>query len=199
MTKRVTAASKLGFVAAALALVLAVAACGDLTRPKPQTSNFTDTITVYAVNGTPLDVPTGLWLYGGSAVVLNASFSFDLAFDLDSQGAATMYSVRAVAGGLSTAHRVGLQRSNGSFESLETAPKTGFINDTSFAVHVGDVFVVQSTDPNSPCLYSTYSSQFFAKLQILAIDAGPRTVQTRFTVNPNCGFVSLIPSGVPKD
>ena len=37
------------------------------------------------------------------------------------------------------------------------------------------------------------------KIEVLGIDPGTRTVRTRFTVDPNCGFLSLIPSGIPKD
>lgn len=202
MTQGFRAPHRLAAVAAALAVLVGVAACGDLTKPKPQYANFTDTVTVFAINGTPIEALAGIHLIGGltssPAVPVDGSFSFDLAFDIDGQGSATMYTVRKVAGGLSTAHSVGLQRVQNTFDALEKAPTNGFVSDTSFVVAVGNVFAVVSSDPGA-CGFSLFSNQLYAKLEILGVDLGPRTVRARFTVNPNCGFLSLIPSGVPKD
>jgi hypothetical protein len=185
-------------VATALAISGAVAGCGSLTRPKAQTENSTDTVTAYALNGTPVDAPAGVWLYGRTAVVINASFAFDLAFDIDQQGQATLYTVRYVAGGLSAAHSVAVQRYNGAYDTLVKAPTTGYVADSLFAVKVGDVFAISTSDPTA-CSFSIYSSVIYAKLEVLGIDPGTRTVRARFTVDPNCGFFSLIPSGIPKD
>src|SRR5262249_35710172 len=102
---------RLSVIAAALVAFSWVAACGDLTRPKAQTSNFTDTLTVFTINGGPPSGRSGIWLFGNQGVVLSGStFGFDYAFDIDSTGQLIMYSVRAVAGGLGTAHTVGLQK-----------------------------------------------------------------------------------------
>ena len=184
--------------AVVLAVTFAMAGCGNLTRPSPQTENSTDTVTVYALNNTPADAPAGLWLFGRTAVVLTNNFAFDLAFDLDSQGQATLYSVRYVAGGLSPAHSVGIQLYNGSYESLEKAPSTGYVADTLFTAKPGDTFIIQTSDPTA-CSFSIYSNVIYAKVQVLGVDQGTRTVRTRFTVDPNCGFFSLVPSGLPKD
>jgi hypothetical protein len=60
------------------------------------------------------------------------------------------------------------------------------------------VFAIQTSDP-SACSFSVYSNVIYGKVQVLAVDPAARTVRTRFTVDPNCGFFSLIPSGTPKD
>jgi hypothetical protein len=198
MTSRFHAPRRLALVATALAVFVVMAACSSLTHPKAQTENATDTVTVYALNGTPVNAPAGLWLFGRQAVVLNPRFAFDLAFDIDGQGNATMYSVRYVAGGLSAAHSVSMQRSSSSFDALLKAPENGYVTDSLFSTKVGDVFVISTSDP-SACGFSVFSSVIYAKLEVMAIDPGPRTVRTRFTVDPNCGFFSLIPSGIPKD
>src|ERR1700754_3501396 len=96
--------------ALALAAAVAVAACGNLTRPKAQTENSTDTVTVYAMNQTPVDAAAGVWLFGRQAVPFSSSFTFDVVFDIDAQGQATLYTVRYVAGSLSGAHTVGVQK-----------------------------------------------------------------------------------------
>jgi hypothetical protein len=173
-------------------------ACGSLTRPKAQAGNATDTITVYALNGTPVDAPSGLWLFGQQAVVINSSFSFDLALDLDSQGQMTLYTVRFVAGALSAAHSVGMQRMGTDFDALLKAPSSGYVTDSLFTANVGDVFAIQTSDATA-CGFSVFSNVIYAKVQVLAVDPVARTMRTRFTVDPNCGFFSLIPSGTPKD
>jgi len=198
MTSRFQAPRRLALVAATLAVFVAMTACGSLTHPKAQTENATDTVIVYALNGTPVDAPAGLWLFGRQALPFTPSFSFDLAFDIDGQGNATMYSVRYVAGGLSGAHTVSIQRSSSSFDALLKAPENGYVADSLFTTKTGDVFVISTADPTA-CGFSVFSSVLYAKLEVMGIDPGTRTVRTRFTIDPNCGFFSLIPSGIPKD
>jgi hypothetical protein len=186
-------------VATACALsFFGMTACSSLTRPNAQSANVTDTVTVYAINNTPVDAPSGLWLFGEQAVVINSSFTFDLAFDLDAQGNATLYTVRYVAGDLSAAHSVGVQKMTSTYEAFDKAPSTGYIADSLFTAKVGDVFAIQTSDP-SACSFSVYSNVIYGKVQILAVDPVARTLRARFTVDPNCGFFSLIPSGTPKD
>ncbi|MFL5612589.1 MAG: hypothetical protein ACJ796_02880 [Gemmatimonadaceae bacterium] len=198
MTPRVRAPRMLAFFATALAISFGTAACGSLTRPKAQTENSTDTVTVYTLNNSPIDAPSGVWLFGRQAVVINAAFSFDVVFDVNAQGEAKLYTVRYVAGGLSAAHSVALQRYSGTYDALTKAPSSGYVADSLFTTKVGDVFAISTTDPTA-CGFSIYSSVIYAKLEVLGIDPGTHTVRTRFTVDPNCGFFSLIPSGLPKD
>jgi hypothetical protein len=103
-----------------------------------------------------------------------------------------------VAGGLSAAHSVALQKYSGAYDALEKAPSSGYVADSLYTAKTGDVFVISTSDPQA-CGFSVYSSVIYAKLEVLGIDPGTRTVRTRFTVDPNCGFFSLVPSGIPKD
>jgi hypothetical protein len=198
MTSRFRSPRALALFAIALVATAAMAACGSLTRPKAQTENSTDTVTVYALNHTPVDAPSGIWFFGRQPVVITSSFTFDVAFDIDDHGQTTLYSVRYVAGGLSPAHSVGIQRYTGSYESLEKAPTSGYVSDTLYTANIGDVFAIQTSDPTA-CGFSIYSNVIYAKLQLLGVDPNTRQLKTRFTVDPNCGFFSLIPSGIPKD
>jgi hypothetical protein len=198
MTPTFQAPARLALVATAVAAFVGMTACGSLTRPGAQTDNATDTLLVYALNNTPVDAPSGVWLFGQQAVLLSPGFTFDLAFDIDAQGQATIYTVRYVAGGLSAAHSVGLQRYSGTYDALDKAPTSGYVTDSLYSTKAGDIFIVQTSDPTA-CQFSVYSNVLYAKLEVLGIDPGTRTVRTRFTVDPNCGFLSLIPSGRPKD
>ena len=198
MHRRSRAPGWLALLATALPIFFGVSACGSLTRPKAQTENSTDTVTVFALNGTPASAPAGVWLFGRSAVPVSAGFGFDVAFDLDTQGQATMYTVRYVAGSLSGAHSVALQRYTGAYDDLLKAPESGYVTDSLYSTKKGDVFVIQTSDPTA-CSFSIYSSVIYGKLEVLDIDPTARSIKTRFTVDPNCGFFSLIPSGIPKD
>jgi hypothetical protein len=198
MNFRFRAHHPLAFLAITLGIFGTASGCGSLTDHKASFENTTDTVTVYALNGTPASTPAGLSLIGRSAVVINAGFGFDVAFDIDAQGQTTMYTVRYVAGGLSGAHTVALQRYTGKFDDLLKAPTTGYVSDSLLVAKVGDVVALSSADPLA-CAYSIYSNVIYAKLEILDIDPVARTVRSRFTVDPNCGFLSLIPSGIPKD
>ena len=187
----------IGAVLAAALLFGGLTACSDLTRPGAQSPNFTDTSDVYTINGSPEGVPTGLWLFTGQAVQLDPTFNFDLAFDVDSLNRLLLLPVRVVAGNLASAHSVGLKRDSTTYESLVQAPSSGYVVDSTFVASVGDVFAIQTTDA-SACGFSYYSPYIYAKLQVLDVDAAARKVHVRFTVDPNCGFRSLIPSGTPK-
>ena len=198
MNSRFRAHHPLGFLAIALAIFATASACGTLTGHKASFQNTTDTVLVYALNGTPVSAPAGISLIARSAVVVNSAFAFDLAFDIDAQGQATLYTARYVAGGLGGAHSVSVQKVTSKFEDFLTAPTTGYVTDSLVAANKGDVFALSSSDPLA-CAYSVYSNIFYAKLEVLDIDPVARTVRTRFTVDPNCGFLSLIPSGIPKD
>jgi hypothetical protein len=199
MTPRIRALIAPGGAVVLVALIGALSACGDLTRPKAQQSNFTDTVAINALNFAPRNAPVALALFSGLAVRADASFSFDLAFDIDANGKALLLPVRTVAGGLAPSHTVGLQRSDSTFEALAKAPDNkAYKYDSVFVASVGDVFVIESSDP-SACGISYYSTVFYAKLQVLSIDPALHTIRTRFTVDPNCGFFSLIPTGTPRD
>jgi hypothetical protein len=198
MRPRIQAPRNLLAFGAALTLLVLAAGCGSLTRPSAQTPNVTDTVTVYMVNGTPVDAPTGVWFFGEQAVVFSSSFEFDVAFDIDSTGQTKLYTARYLAGGLSTtAHTVSLQRHTGSFDDLLKVPTSGYVADSLLTANAGDVFLIQTADPQA-CSFSLYSNVIYAKLEVLSIDPTTRSVKTRFTVDPNCGFLSLVPSGIPQ-
>ena len=198
MTSRIRALAAPGGVVAAVALFAALGACGDLTKPKAQQGNFTDTVVVNALNGAPRNAPVALTLFSGLAVRADASFGFDIAFDINPAGQLVLLPVRTVAGGLASVHSVGLQHSDSLFEALVKAPDKDYTHDSVFVATVGQVVAIESADPTA-CAFSYYSNVFYAKLQVLSVDPVARTVNARFTVDPNCGFRSLVPTGTPRD
>jgi hypothetical protein len=173
-------------------------ACGD-TGPKATLTNFTDTLTTYAVNGTPLGAPSGLWFFARQAVRVDNAFSFDVAFDIDqSSGDLRLYPQALIAGGLVPVRGVGIKRSTSNFDDLLRAENSGYAFDSVFVAHPGEVFLVQSNDA-SACNAFSFGTVIYAKLQVLEVNPASRTISSRFTVNPNCGFLSLQPEGTPRN
>src|SRR5262249_31414399 len=74
------------FVAAAGVVLTLGTACGDFTSVPASLATITDSGTVFAINGAPPGSPTALHLYTGARLAADASFFFDIAFDINAQG-----------------------------------------------------------------------------------------------------------------
>lgn len=198
MIHRVTRTTRTfgALIAAGATLVLA-AACGDFTSVPAQLATLTDSGTVFALNGAPVGAPTALHLYSGSRLAADATFFFDVAFDIDTEGNPVILPQRVVASGLTATHSVGLQALDTPFSALEQAPKNGYRADTALVTRIGQTVAIQSQDANI-CGLSVSGSTIHAKLVVLSLDRTARKLSIQFTVDPNCGFRSFLP-GVPKD
>jgi hypothetical protein len=172
-------------------------ACGDLTGVNASLPTISDTGTVYALNGAPAGANTAFNVFSGVLLPANASFVFDVAFDIDSSGNVVLLPVSVVATGLSASHQVALQRVNLNFDSLASAPKSGYRADTALVVGVNQTVAIQSTDPTA-CGTSLTGTTLYGKLVVTAIDPVAKQIAVRFVVDPNCGFFSFA-SGLPKD
>ena len=182
---------------AASAIVTFAAACSDFTGVPASLVTLTDSGTVFALNGAPSFAPTALHLYTGSRMAADASFLFDVAFDIDASGNPVILPLRTVASHLAGAHTVSLQAVDQNFSLLERAPKSGYHADTALVTSVLQTIVIQSQDVNL-CGFSVTGSSIYAKLVILSMNPIARTMSIQYTVDPNCGFVSFLP-GIPKD
>ena len=198
MTDTVTSTKRTfhALVAAGVIVTFAVA-CSDFTGVPASLATLTDSGTVFALNGAPASAPTALHLYTGSRLAADASFLFDIAFDIDAGGNPVILPLRTVASGLAGAHTVALQNINQDFSTLEKAPKSGYRADTALVTRVGQTIAIQSLDVNL-CGFSVTGSSIYAKLVILSMNPIARTMSIQYTVDPNCGFVSFLP-GIPKD
>jgi len=179
------------------AIAVGGVACGDLTGVPASLPTLADSTVVYAINGAPPGAPTALHVYAGQLFSADASFVFDVAFDIDASGHAVILPQRAVASGLAATHTVGLQTATGTYESLTRAPTSGYRADTALVATPGVPVLVQSTDPNT-CGVSLTGTVLYAKLVIRSVDVASRQMVVQFTTDPNCGFRSFLP-GIPKD
>jgi hypothetical protein len=178
-------------------ITAATVACGDLTGVPASLPTLTDSGTVYAINGAPPGAPTALHVFSGSILNADATFLFDVAFDIDASGRVVYLPQRTVASGLAATHTVGLQTTTSAFDAISSAPKSGYRADTALVTTPGTVVLVQSSDANV-CSLSLTGTTLYAKVQVQAVDPAQRTLKVRWTVDPNCGFLSFA-SGIPKD
>lgn len=188
------------FVAATL-LVSGLAACNDPFGLKATVAVQYDTLSAYAVTGTPLTFPAGYNAGTGIVVRVEPDIAFDIAFDLDASGKIKLIPARQISpsrnvGGFPSASpRVGLLRHTGTFESLTKAPGPGaYTYDSTIVVSPGEAVALEVS--SDACQFSL-SQLLYAKLVIDSTNAQTRRIFFRATRDPNCGFRSLTP-GVPK-
>ena len=181
----------------AVTAIAAASGCGDATGIKAQFPNREDTVLVYALNGTPVTVPTAIQIRTLTAVRIDASYSFDVAFDLDASGQVIAYTPRAVGGELVGVRRVGLKFPEQEYAAVTMAPTGGYRYDSLVVLPVGKVLLVDSFDPGcSP--YSLLGPNIRAKLVLDSVNLTARSIYLHALSNPNCGFRQLTP-GTPKE
>jgi len=166
-------------------------ACGDPTRLTARLPTVADTITVFALTGTPLSVPTALNTFRHEAVRTEATSMYDVVFDIDASGRVLLYPPAAV-GGFGNA---GLRTVSEAFDALESAPDRGFDSEDPLTVSVGEVVVIRAEPLECR---NSLNSEIYTKLVVDSVDLATRTITFRVRVNPNCGFRDLT-EGVPEN
>ena len=181
----------------AVALAVVAIACGDPTKPKAIYANAPSTYALYAFTGAPVNAATAISFLGGAARA-DASFAFDVAFDIDGAGRPVIYPVRAIASDLAgNVKRVGLQVVPGAFDAVREAPETGYDTLSAQTVRPGDVLAVELLDLNT-CLYSLGGQLLYAKLTVDSVNTTARRIYARAVVDPNCGYRSVVPDSIPE-
>jgi hypothetical protein len=189
---------------AIVALVAVLAACGDPTKPKAFLANALSTYVLSPFTGAPVTAATAINFLGG-ATRASSAFNFDIAFDLDATGKTLVYPVRAVGGALANLERavlgqaqlprVGLQIVPGSFESLTEVPTTGYDTLSIQTLVPGAVMAVNVLDPS--CAFSLGGTTIAGKLTVDSVNTTTRKIYLRTVVDPNCGYLSVVPDSIP--
>jgi len=181
-----------------VAVVAAVAqgGCSDPTRLQSAFPNLEQRRLVYAINGTAITLPSALSVRSTGVAKVDASFAFDVAFDLDASGAVIAYTQARVATQLVASHRVGLQVSDSPFTTITRAPTSGFVYDSLVTLPIGKTLLVDVLE--SDCAGSFNGPNIRAKVAIDSVLTATRSIYLHVLSNPNCGFRSLV-QGTPKD
>ena len=171
-----------------LGLLLAtavLASCADDSLPDPTLLNKIDTLTIYALRGTPIGTSSGFRVTGGSLVRTDGSGSFDFLYDLDSIHGPTFYPAEVTGIIPHSDANPGILPVATPFDSLLSAPSNGYIVDEPVPVDSGDVLLLRST------INCGIGVPFYGKLEVQSIDSVAKTLTFRVLVNNNCGYRDL--------
>src|SRR5437867_8675066 len=177
----------------------ATTACGDTTGLTAYLDNDTATVSLYALGGTAVWLPSGYSIGSHSAVRTEQVLSFDFAFDIDTAGRPVLLPTGALKLGQQSGQS-GLQLSTLPFDSIRVAPTTNYQRDS--AVVIGDSSVVIAhSNPLTCATITGLTGVYYAKLHVLTLDttATPngRRVEFEILTDINCGYRGLEP-GLPK-
>ncbi|MDQ3697634.1 MAG: hypothetical protein M3373_06370 [Gemmatimonadota bacterium] len=168
----------------------ALAACGDPLRFEAQREVVNDTLTLFALTGTPVTAPSALNTFLHQAVRLDGTSSFDLVVDIDESGQVELQPVQLVGG---SGGRTAFQVTDTPFSEVAEAPRNGYAAE-ALTVAIGQTVLVRA----EPLICAgQLRPEIYSKLVIEGIDLVARTLKVRMTVDPNCGFVSFV-EGIPE-
>lgn len=185
---------------AMLSTVVGLGACRDPIELRATQETVTDTLTVYALSGTPPGYPNAPSIPARQLVPVSGFGGFDIAFDIDASDRVVVLTARRVVSFGPSVPQVGLQIVPGTFESIDAAPRTGYKVDSTVVASEGDVIVLEAVHNNGEGDVCTFalSPNLYAKISIDTIFVATRTIKFRFGYNPNCGYRSFAP-GIPTD
>lgn len=177
-------------VAAAAAVIIA---CGnDPFAAKPDLDTLTDTLTVFALSGTPNAVPTAVNTGIPAAVRAEAGTGFEVVFDINSAGKVVLLPQQLIA----TTGKTGMQKVAGGFDDLLLAPAASYDETHAQTVSFGETVVVRAAA--AICSVNSLRPYLYSKIVVDSIKPQPRTIFFRIRVDRNCGFRSFKP-GLPTE
>ena len=176
---------------AALAAVCVVAACDNSNGlPTASNANAVDTVSLYALDGTPLPSPSGYNVASNSVVRTDRFTTFDFAFNITPAGQAVLLPTGAMGLGQSS----GIQVQSIAFDAVTEAPGGAYVDTTAVAIDSGTVAVVHSRAVQ--CSYGAIVF-YYGKIEVLAVDTVARRIDLQVLVDQNCGYRGLEP-GIPR-
>lgn len=184
---------------AMLSTVAGLGACRDPIQLEATEEVWTDTLTVYALSGTPPGYPNTLSITARQVFAVSGFGGFDVAFDIDASNRVLVIPARRVVTVGQSVPQVGLQKVSGPFESVTAAPASGYKVDSTVVAAEGDVIVIEAVHnrDNDVCTFAL-SPNLYAKISIDTVFLASRTIKFRFVYDPNCGYRSFEP-GIPTD
>ena len=178
-------------------VVVGLNACGNPTSLQASLPTSVDSLSVFALSGTPPTYPSGVSILSRQSVRVDGFAAFDVAFDIDAAGNAIISPVKLVVIVPGGSRPVGLLKVPGTFDTALEAPKSGYEADSSLVMAPGEVVMVQSAHNSSGDLCQfAINPNIYAKIAVDSINLASRTVFLRLGLDPNCGFRSFA-AGIP--
>jgi hypothetical protein len=174
----------------ALLALAATAACGNANLLPPANIPVAeDTVTLWAATGTAIALPSAYDVVLASPARTDRTSDFDFVFDFV-RDTLTGDTVPALVprGALGLSADGGLLRVSTKFDSLVTAPGSGY--DAYKPVYLDTTSVVVVRSRSQTCNFGI-TSGVYAKVLPLAISVSFRKIILRLVVDPNCGYRGL--------
>jgi hypothetical protein len=182
----------LRLLAASAPLVLACSDPNELAPPNDR--NEVDTLSIFALSGTPVQSPSGYAVENG-AVRTDRTTAFDFAYDIAVvNNDTTHYFLPQAVLDLQVNNSVnpGLQLRVEEFDEIRDAPSNGYITRDSLVVaDTGQVYIVRSR------IVCGIGVSLYSKIHVLKFVDSTRTVELEVLANTNCGYKRLTP-GFPS-
>lgn len=175
-----------------IATASAALACSDPNElPRASEPNFEDTLTLFALHGTPIQNPSAYSVLDGP-IRTDRTSSFEFAYDIAPAGERLFLPQAVLDLRISNTVNPGLLATAKLFEAVHRAPSNGYVTNDTVAVDSGDVFLVRSR------IVCNIGVSQYSKIQVISFDDAQRSVTFRVLANNNCGYRDLDP-GIPKD
>src|SRR5450759_5929263 len=134
---------------ATISVAVGLNACGNPTSIQASLPTTVDSLSLFALSGTPPTYPSALAILSRQIVRVDGFAAFDVAFDINAAGNAVISPVKLVVIAPGGSRPVGLLKVPGTFDTALEAPKSGYESDSSLVMALGDVVMVQSTHNTS--------------------------------------------------
>jgi hypothetical protein len=167
--------------------LLTIAACGNTGLQPGVNPNTVDTVSLYALDGTALDLPSAFRIASPHVLRTDQSSDFDFVFNLMAGDTAALLPTGALHLGIGS----GIATVKAPFDSIKVVPGGTYIDSLPVKVDSGTVAVVHSRAVSCPVTASF--SFLYAKLQVMKIDTVARRIDMIVLTNQNCGYHSLEP------
>ncbi len=186
--------TRLMFGPIVLGVVLFTVGCDNtLSLPPATAANAVDTVTLYALQGTPINTASGFDVtLGLTARTDRQREAFDIAFDIDDEDRALIFTTGALGLDVSSA----IQMSDRAFGDIVIAPLEGYDFDSTLVVGAGSVFIVRSRPASFGCAFFVGQLPRYGKFHVLDLNLETRQITLENLVNLNCGYRGL-ELGVP--
>jgi hypothetical protein len=182
---------------AAMVVVAGLNACGNPTNIRANLPTSVDSLSLFALSGTPPTYPSGIAILSRQPVRVDGFASFDVAFDIDAAGNVIISPVKLVVVSPGGSRPVGLLKVPGTFATALEAPKSGYELDSSLVLAPGEVVMVQTAHNTSGDLCQfAINPNIYAKIAVDSVNVAARTLFLRLGLDPNCGFRSFA-DGIP--
>jgi hypothetical protein len=182
---------------ATMCVVIVLNACGNVASLKATIPTSVDTLSLWALSGTPPSYPSAISIAARQIVRVDGFAAFDVALDIDANGKAVVYPVKLIVASPGGSRPVGILKIPGAFDQVLAAPQSGYETDSSLVVAPGEVVAVQSPHNSSGdiCQFAI-SPNLYAKIAVDSVNLASRIIYLRMGFDPNCGFRSFA-TGIP--